>query len=91
MTKEKELYGRIKHNAPILKSNKYIAWLKTQPNNAGKDPHHLIGSQGALKLTDYLIVMVTREEHERAERAKIAFFFDNLHIAINNLIYYVRH
>lgn len=88
MTKEKELYGRIKHNIKPMRSNKYLTWLRKK--NHDKEIHHLIGSQGSLKLSDYLIVAITREEHQRAEAFKILYFFDNLHIAINNLIDYVR-
>lgn len=87
--KEKELYGRFKHNIKPAKSGKYLEWVRE--NNPGKEIHHLIGSVGPLKLTDYLVVAVTRDEHNRAEAFKILYFFENLHIAINNLINYVKH
>ena len=87
--KEKELYGRMKHNIIPAKSKKYITWLKEREPH--KEPHHIIGSQGALKLSDYLIVMVSRSEHNKAEAFRIKFFFENIHIAINNLIEYARH
>ena len=91
MSVEKELFGRFKHNIKPAKSQKYINWLKKQPQSEGMEPHHLIGSQGSLKLTDYLIVMVTRKQHELAEKFKIRYFVGNLHIAVNNLISYVQH
>ena len=86
--KEKELFGRFKHNTRPAKSLKYLKWLRERFPN--RELHHLVGSQGKLKLTDYLIVAVTREEHARAEAFKILFFFEHLHEAVNNLIEYVR-
>jgi hypothetical protein len=88
MTLDKQLFGRFKHNIIPAKSNKFLKWMREQ--NPNKELHHLLGSQGKLKLTDYLIVAVTREQHQKAEAFKILYFFENIHTAINNLIKYVR-
>ena len=83
----KQIFGNFKHMLPIHRSNKYIKYLKSiHPN---KEPHHLLGSQGKLKLTDYLIVMVTREEHLKAEQHKIEFFYNHLAEALSNLFRYI--
>ena len=90
--KEKELFGRFKHNLPIDRAPKYIEFLKKKDAERGleREFHHLLGSQGRIKLTDYLGVMVTRKQHDYAEAHKIQFFFENLHIAIENLIAYIK-
>lgn len=89
MTEQKQLFGRFKHNLTIDRAPKYLKWLREKYPN--KEPHHLIGSQGKLKLTDYLVIMVTRNEHIDAEDAKITYFFENLHRAIQNLIDYIKY
>lgn len=89
MNEKKELYGRVKHNIKPAKSSRLIKWMKEE--NPNKEIHHLIGSTGKLKLTDYLVVAVTREEHARAEAFKILFFFEHIHEAINNLITYTQY
>lgn len=86
--REKELFGRFKHNLPIDRAPKFIKFLKD--NDPLREPHHLLGSQGRIKLTDYLIVMVDRRHHDYAEKHKIMFFFENLHWAIQNLISYIK-
>ena len=85
----KQIFGNLKHHLPITRGNKYLKWLKDKYPHL--EPHHLLGSQGKIKLTDYLVVMVTREEHQIAEKYKIAFFTSNLHRSLIHLIQYIQH
>ena len=49
------------------RSRRYKDWLLGQPENGGKDPHHLFSSSGSLKSTDLLLIAVTRERHNHLE------------------------
>jgi hypothetical protein len=90
MMTEKELYGQLKHRLPIDRAPKYLKWLKEKYPYF--EPHHILGSTSRrLKLTDYLIVMVSRKDHDYAERYKIPFAIENLYKAIINLIEYTKH
>lgn len=69
-------------------SKHYLKWLKVK--FPGMELHHLLGSMGSLKLNDFLVVPVTREEHLKAERNKIQFFEDNLAKCLNLIFEYLE-
>ncbi|MGE5681608.1 MAG: hypothetical protein ACM34K_12090 [Bacillota bacterium] len=54
------------------------------------DPDHLIGSMGALKLNDYLVVMRSREEHFRRHNNGFEDFNSDLATALENIFDYVE-
>jgi hypothetical protein len=82
------LYKQLR-NMPIYRSKKYLKWLKE--NCPDLEPHHLIGSQTSIKLNDYLVNMVSREEHQRAEKEKEEHFSGNLAQSLNRLFKYVQY
>jgi hypothetical protein len=54
--------------------------------------HHLLGSASKrLKYTDYLVVPLTIEDHEKAHKNTALFFMLNLPTAIKLLIGYVQY
>lgn len=62
-------------------SKKYLAYMQ----KAGYDRHHVIG-----KSNDYLIVNLTREEHNKRQLHPDKYFFDDLVDALNNLFQYIK-
>lgn len=73
---------------PIFKSKDYIKWLRKQYPD--KTIHHLTGSMTGIKLNDYLLIPLTIQEHEEAERHKIEFFNNNLSKSVKLLFEYVK-
>ena len=68
------------------KAKQYKAWLKsTQPE---RDFHHVFGSSMSLKSTDWLAVMVTREDHVINQDNK-DWLIHQIPIAIDNLLLYI--
>ena len=66
------------------KSKKYYEWFKKEhPNH---DAHHLVGT----KVTDYLLVPLTREEHQVPHKKPDEYFQEDLIIAINILSNYIK-
>ena len=84
----KEILYKQLRNLPCYKNADYLKWLRER--NPDKTIHHLIGSMTGIKLNDYLLIPLTIQEHEEAERHKIEFCIDNLHIALNNLFEWVN-
>ena len=85
---ENEITYKRLRNLPIRKSEKYLKWLKKR--NPELQRHHLIGSQTGIKLNDYLMLLVTQEQHAKAERNKIDFCIDNLPQSLNLLFEYIK-
>lgn len=84
---EKHLRLRFEHSIPPAKSSKFLEWMRSE--HPGKEIHHLLGSQTGIKMTDFLAVALTREEHVRAEQNKSYYFVFYLPTAIKNLIKYI--
>jgi hypothetical protein len=58
-------------NGGVFHSKKYLNHLReTYPT---LEPHHIIGSMTGIKLNDYLIVMLTREQHQKEHREPTEF------------------
>lgn len=72
-----------------FKSLNYLRWLKTKEPD--RELHHLLGSQGTLKLHDLLIIPVSREEHMQAEAHKEEYFFTYFPYSFNILTQYVAY
>lgn len=89
MNPDVSVYNRFRRFLRPWKSKQYLTWLKAKfPNH---DLHHALGSMGALKLSDSLMIPLTREQHEEAHKAPGCFFEDNLHIAVNHLQNYITY
>jgi len=86
---ESEIQYKRLRNLPIRKSEKYLKWLKKR--NPELQRHHLIGSQTGIKLNDYLILLVTQEQHLEAEKHKIDFAIENLPQSLNLLFEYIKY
>ncbi len=80
------LYHRLR-NIPVYKSKKFLKWVKDKYPTL--ETHHLLGSMTGVKLCDYLVKPVTREEHELAECNKSEFAVDNLHTSLKILFEYI--
>lgn len=80
------LYHRLR-NMPTRKSKRFLKWAKEKYPNL--ELHHILGSQTGIKLCDYLVKPVTREQHLYAERNKSDFAIDNLHTSLNILFEYI--
>lgn len=54
------------------RDKKYLKWIKTKPcvrcGRPADDPHHIFGSSGSLKSSDYHTVPVCRECHNFYEK-----------------------
>jgi len=83
-TVQDEVYNRLKTNIGFDKSKKHLKWVGSK--NPGKVLHHLTGSYTGIKTSDYSVIPLTPEEHEKAERDKSNFAIENLHILIKILI-----
>ena len=68
----------------VNKSKRYMSWLKSQ--NTDKDFHHVVRK----KTTDYLGILLTREEHQARHKNMDEYFEEDLVEAVNNLINYTR-
>lgn len=83
------VYNRLRTFIKPWKSKKYLEWLKDK--YPIRDLHHLVGSVGKLKLSDALMVPLTREQHNTAHDNAALFFEDNLYVAVNLLQEYITH
>lgn len=81
------LYKRLR-NLPVRKSQKYMDWVKKKYPELQR--HHLLGSMTGIKLNDFLLVPVTHQEHEHAERNKMDYAIKNLHKSLNLLFTYIE-
>jgi len=81
------IYKRLR-NIPSFKSAKFLKWFKAKYPD--REAHHIIGSMTGIKLNDYLLLPVTREEHYKAEAYKTDYAIDNLHISLKILFEYIK-
>ena len=73
-----------KFQLPVMKSQRYVDCQKATDLN--KEFHHVVGR----KTTDYLGVMLTREEHRQRHDHPTMYFIEDLLQAVRNLMLYVR-
>ncbi|MCP4650286.1 MAG: hypothetical protein GY853_09455 [PVC group bacterium] len=59
MNDYKIIYGRFRHELGFERDKKYLAYVRQFG-----EPHHLLGSEGKAKHTDYLVYPVTHTQHE---------------------------
>ncbi len=85
---ENEILYKKLRNLPIRKSKKYMDWVKAKYPH--KEIHHIIGSMTGIKLNDYLLIPLTHEEHEMAERHKIDMCIQGLPESLNILFEYIK-
>lgn len=84
------LRKRIKFHIRPWKSKGYLAWLKIK--FPGYDLHHCLNSFTGFKVSDSLMVPLSREQHSQVhENNQDEFFEDNLYIALNNLQGYITY
>ncbi|HEX2868711.1 MAG TPA: hypothetical protein VHO03_16845 [Ignavibacteriales bacterium] len=79
----------LRNRLKVRKSKAFLTWLMDK--YPGLDPDHLIGSMGALKLNDFLIVMRTREDHAKRHDKGFEDFDLELCKALENLFDYTEH
>lgn len=80
---------RFMNIVPPLKSKRYLDWLKRK--DPQKDIHHILGSHTGIRMTDFLAILVSRVDHQRAEMHKAKYFMFYLPEAIKNLTQYIKH
>ena len=89
ITLEKALYIRLKDYLDKCKSPQYLKWVRNKYPD--KELHHLTGSHIGSKTTDYLILPLTRAEHEEAEKRKSEYAIEHLHESLNILQSYIKY
>ena len=82
------LYNRLKNTVGFDKSKKHLAFVGGK--YPGKVLHHLFGSFMGKKTSDYAVIPLTIEEHERAEADKSNYAIEHLHTLIKILIERVK-
>lgn len=83
------IYNRIKNSIGFHRSKKFMKFIGDQ--NPSKILHHCFGSYSQSKKTsDYTVIPLTPEEHEKAEKDKSQYAIDNLHIILKQLIDYIE-
>ena len=73
-----------KFRLPTFNSKKYMDYTKAK--HPDKDRHHIIG-----KFNDYLIIPLTRAEHNARHSRPDKFFEEDLLKSIHNLMEYVKY
>lgn len=83
------IYKKFRH-APVFQGSGMLEYMKMRfPNH---DIHHLLGSMSrSMKLNDYLLVPLTRQEHIWAEGHKAEAFFKYFYDAVLYLFEYVQY
>ena len=83
------MYKKFRHEIKPWHSEDYLEWFhKKFPD---RDPHHLLGSIGPLKLTDSLIIPVMRIEHSIIHEDPEEEFNRSIVFSINIFQEYVTH
>lgn len=85
-------YTRCRNLGKPWRNEDYYKWLKAKyPEH---DLHHLLGSMGKLKLTDALIIPLTRIEHSKIHQrpgGDVEAFIEHLPKALELLQEYIDH
>lgn len=82
------LYLRLKNSIGFDKSKQFMDWFHNEYPT--KDPHHLWGSYGSIKTTDYTCVPVSRIEHSTME-CEWQWAIDNLPLVFTTMIKYIKY
>lgn len=85
---EKAVYASLKNNLKFYKSARYRKRFKEKY----PDPihgHHPFGSFVGKKTSDYTMIPLTREQHERAHKEMDKVAMENLHVMINLMQEYI--
>ena len=79
------VYNSLKNKIGFDRAKNHLQWVGK--NNPGKQLHHLFGSYSqSLKTSDYAVVPVTAEEHQKAEKDKSGFAIEKLPVLFNILV-----
>lgn len=82
------MYQKLKNQISPFRSPRYLEFFRHKYPD--KDPHHLLGSQGSLKITDSLLAPLSRAEHQKADKDREAYLLTYLPKAINILQEYIK-
>lgn len=80
-------YQVLKNRIQPFQSKRYLKYFRERFPD--KDPHHLLGSLGSLKISDSLLAPLSRSEHNKADRNREAYLELYLPMAINILQDYI--
>lgn len=83
------MYKALRHRIKPWKSKGFLSFMKERFPD--KDLHHLLGSVGPLKLTDLLVVPLSRQQHQSAHCEAETAFEDNLAEALNYVQQYITY
>lgn len=83
----RDLYQRLKNQVHPWKNKEFLDFIREEYPD--KDPHHLLGSLGSLKISDSLIAPLNRIEHDKADKMREEYFLLYLPFAINILQKYI--
>ena len=84
----KDMYEKLRHEIKPWTSPLYLDWFRKKFPD--RDPHHLAGSMGSLKLTDSLLMPVSRAIHDSLKGDKAAKYAEeNIIFSLNIFQQYV--
>ena len=83
-------YEKARHEIKPWKSDEYLEWFRQKFMH--RDPHHLLGSMGNLKLTDSLLMPISRATHNSLKGDKAAEYAEeNIIFSLNIFQEYVTY
>ena len=83
-------YEKVRHEIKPWKSDEYLEWSRQKFPD--RDPHHLAGSMGSLKLTDFLLMPVNRAIHDSLKGNRAAEYAEeNIIFSLNIFQEYVTY
>jgi len=82
-----KLYQRLRNQIHPWKNKDFLTFIREEYSD--KDPHHLLGSLGSMKISDSLIAPLNRVEHNKADKQREEYFELYLPFAINILQRYI--
>ena len=83
-------YEKARHEIKPWKSDEYLEWFRQKFME--RDPHHLLGSMGNLKLTDSLLMPISRAIHNSLKGDKAAEYAEeNIILSLNIFQEYVTY
>lgn len=84
-----QLFNRIKYFVGFSRSKRFKFWFHQQ--YPGKEMHHIFGSYGSKKTSDFCSVPVTMEEHQAAHKKTHDFAIDHVPEMLSVMTDYINH
>jgi hypothetical protein len=81
------MYRMLRNQIQPWKSEGFLKFVRAKYPD--KDPHHLLGSLGSMKISDSLIIPLSRQEHTMADVKREDYFLTYLPMAISLLQEYI--